>query len=168
MHRPQGNGQVVTMMRTTSAHNHKSSSLPAASRCAAAPTARGATTPCMVLTAKRPRIPPSSGTSTRFATAVITTTVRRVFTTSRAGTTTLPAAGSSTPTGYLQMNKVSISTCLHRRLHTKLYYELVNIVIVGAYNSAGGDREQQIENVTSALKAIRSFIFVLDRTTPKF
>lgn len=40
--------------------------------------------------------------------------------------------------------------------------------IVSAYNSAGGDREQQIENVTSALKAIRSFIFVLDRTTPKF
>ena len=44
----------------------------------------------------------------------------------------------------------------------------VNVVIVGAYNSASGDREQQIENVTSALKAIRSFIFVLDRTTPKF
>ena len=66
------------------------------------------------------------------------------------------------------VNKVSISTCLHRRLHTKLYYKLVNIVIVGAYNSAGGDREQQIENVTSALGAIRSFIFVLDRTTPKF
>jgi len=66
------------------------------------------------------------------------------------------------------VNKVSISTCLHRRLHTKLYYELVNVVIVGAYNSASGDREQQIENVTSALKAIRSFIFVLDRTTPKF
>lgn len=66
------------------------------------------------------------------------------------------------------VNTVSINTCLHRRLHTKLYYELVNIVIVGAYNSAGGDREQQIENVTSALKAIRSFIFVLDRTTPKF
>lgn len=66
------------------------------------------------------------------------------------------------------VNKVSISTCLHRRLHTKLYYELVNIVIVGAYNSAGGDREQQMENVTSALGAIRSFIFVLDRMTPKF
>ena len=66
------------------------------------------------------------------------------------------------------VNKVSINTCLHRRLHTKLYYELVNVVIVGAYNSASGDREQQIENVTSALKAIRSFIFVLDRTTPKF
>ena len=66
------------------------------------------------------------------------------------------------------VNKVSISTCLHRRLHTKLYYELVNIVIVGAYNSAGGDREQQVENVTSALGAIRSFIFVLDRMTPKF
>ena len=80
----------------------------------------------------------------------------------------MPTAGSSTPTGYLQMNKVSISTCLHRRLHTKLYYELVNIVIVGAYNSAGGDREQQVENVTSALGAIRSFIFVLDRMTPKF
>lgn len=66
------------------------------------------------------------------------------------------------------VNTVSINTCLHRRLHTKLYYELVNVVIVGAYNSASGDREQQIENVTSALKAIRSFIFVLDRTTPKF
>ena len=66
------------------------------------------------------------------------------------------------------VNTVSINTCLHRRLHTKLYYELVNIVIVGAYNSAGGDREQQMENVTSALGAIRSFIFVLDRMTPKF
>lgn len=117
---------------------------------------------------RRLRRPASSGTSTRCATVVTTTTAKRAFTISRADTTTLPAAGSSTPTGYLQMNKVSISTCLHRRLHTKLYYELVNIVIVGAYNSAGGDREQQIENVTSALKAIRSFIFVLDRTTPKF
>lgn len=65
-------------------------------------------------------------------------------------------------------NTVSINTCLHRRLHTNLYYEVVDIIIVSAYNSAGGDREQQIENVTSALKAIRSFIFVLDRTTPKF
>ena len=60
------------------------------------------------------------------------------------------------------------ATGLHRRLHTNLYYEMVDIIIVSAYNSAGGDREQQIENVTSALKAIRSFIFVLDRMTPKF
>lgn len=60
------------------------------------------------------------------------------------------------------------ATGLHRRLHTNLYYEMVDIIIVSAYNSAGGDREQQMENVTSALGAIRSFIFVLDRTTPKF
>ena len=77
------------------------SSLPAASRCAAAPTARGAITPCMVLTAKRPRMPPSSGTSTPCVTAAITTTAKRAFTTSRAGITTLPTAGSSTPTPSL-------------------------------------------------------------------
>ena len=43
-----------------------------------APTtmARGATIPCMVLTAKRPRMPASSGTSTPCVTAAITTTPR--------------------------------------------------------------------------------------------
>lgn len=40
------------------------SSLPAASRCAAAPTARGAITPCTMQTVRRTPPPPSSGTLT--------------------------------------------------------------------------------------------------------
>lgn len=92
-HRPQGNGQVVTMMRTTVSTQPQIIIVVAVSRSAAAPTARGATIPCMVLTAKRPRILPSSGTC---ATVVTTTTAKRASTTSRAATTTLPTAGSST------------------------------------------------------------------------
>lgn len=66
------------------------------------------------------------------------------------------------------VNKVSISTCLHRRLHTKLYYELVDAIIVSAYNSAGGDREQQTKNVKAALGTIKAFIVGLEKITPQF
>ena len=47
-----------------------------------------------------------------FATVAITTTAKRASTTSRAGTTTLPTAGSLTPTGYLQMGLLG-QICLH-------------------------------------------------------
>ncbi len=75
-------------------------------------TARGATIPCMVLTAKRPRMPPSSGTSTRFATVVTITTAKRASTTSRAGTTTLPTAGSLMRMGSYQLWIFRLSICL--------------------------------------------------------
>lgn len=66
------------------------------------------------------------------------------------------------------INTVSINTCLHRRLHTKLYYELVDAIIVSAYNSAGGDREQQTKNVKAALGTIKAFIVGLEKITPQF
>lgn len=66
------------------------------------------------------------------------------------------------------INTVSINTCLHRRLHTKLYYELVDAIIVSAYNSAGGDREQQTKNVKAALGTIKAFIVELEKITPQF
>lgn len=57
-------------------HNHRSSLLPAVSRCAAAPTARGATTPYTITKARRILCPPSSGASIPCVTAAITTTPR--------------------------------------------------------------------------------------------
>ena len=66
------------------------------------------------------------------------------------------------------INTVSINTCLHRRLHTKLYYELVDAIIVSAYNSACGDREQQTKNVKAALGTIKAFIVGLEKITPQF
>ena len=65
-------------------------------------------------------------------------------------------------------NTVSINTCLHRRLHTNLYYEVVDIIIVSAYNSAGGDPVQQTENVKVALGTIKAFIVGLEKITPQF
>lgn len=66
------------------------------------------------------------------------------------------------------VNTVSINTCLHRRLHTNLYYKLVDAIIVSAYNSAGGDREQQTKNVKAALGTIKAFIVGLEKITPQF
>lgn len=66
------------------------------------------------------------------------------------------------------VNTVSINTCLHRRLHTNLYYEVVDIIIVSAYNSAGGDPVQQTENVKVALGTIKAFIVGLEKITPQF
>ena len=65
-------------------------------------------------------------------------------------------------------NTVSINTCLHRRLHTNLYYKLVDAIIVSAYNSAGGDPVQQTENVKAALGTIKAFIVGLEKITPQF
>ena len=65
-------------------------------------------------------------------------------------------------------NTVSINTCLHRRLHTNLYYKLVDAIIVSAYNSAGGDPVQQTENVKAALGTIKAFIVGLEKITPLF
>jgi len=60
------------------------------------------------------------------------------------------------------------ATGLHRRLHTNLYYEMVDIIIVSAYNSAGGDPVQQPENVKVALGTIKAFIVGLEKITPQF
>lgn len=80
---------------------------------------------------------------------------------------TRPFAGSLTPTGYLQMGLLG-QICLHRRLHTNLYYEVVDIIIVSAYNSASGDPVQQTENVKAALGTIKAFIVGLEKITPQF
>ena len=60
------------------------------------------------------------------------------------------------------------ATGLHRRLHTNLYYEMLDIIIVSAYNSAGGDPVQQPENVRVALGTIKAFIVGLEKITPQF
>ena len=46
-----------------------------------------------------------------------------------------------------ELNLVDLSTKVHRRLHTNLYYNFVNLAIVGAYNAGNGDPAQQERNV---------------------
>ena len=45
---------------------------------------------------------------------------------------------------------------------------MVDIIIVSAYNSAGGDPVQQTENVKVALGTIKAFIVGLEKITPQF
>ena len=59
-------------------------------------------------------------------------------------------------------NKIWVSTDVHRRIHTNLYYSLVNKVIIFAYASANGDKQQQSANVIAALGSIKVFISTLD------
>ena len=46
----------------------------------------------------------------------------------------------------------------HRRLHTNLYYDIVNNVVIMAYQNAGNDKEAQRQAVLAALKEIRTFV----------
>ena len=61
-----------------------------------------------------------------------------------------------------EINIVTIKTRVHRRIHTNLYYALVNEMVSQAYSSANGDIEKARVNVTATLLAIRGFIIALD------
>ena len=56
------------------------------------------------------------------------------------------------------LNKVNLKTSVHRRIHNNVYYSLVNILVIEAYNSAAGDRQKQYDNVATVLGALRGFL----------
>ena len=60
------------------------------------------------------------------------------------------------------LNKVMLKTSVHRRIHTKEYYILVNYAIIVAYNSANGNPQKQAGNVNSVLGALNSFLTALN------
>ncbi len=62
-------------------------------------------------------------------------------------------------------NQVYLSTKLHRRMHTALYYSLVNYIIETAYQRAGSNRALQRENVLAALSEIKLLLIALDEMT---
>ena len=59
-------------------------------------------------------------------------------------------------------NLVAVHTDVHRRIHTNLYYFLVNQMIIVAYESAGGNKVLQQTNVRETLAYIRAFIETLN------
>ena len=61
-----------------------------------------------------------------------------------------------------ELNLVDLSTKVHRRLHTNLYYNFVNLAIVGAYNAGNGDPAQQERNVRNTLGAIKVMLQAID------
>ena len=63
------------------------------------------------------------------------------------------------------INKISIDTALHRRLHTKLYYGIVNVFIVNAFLS-GQNSIQRETNVSTAIIILGAFIQFLDMVIP--
>lgn len=60
------------------------------------------------------------------------------------------------------LNKISLKTSVHRRIHTTLYYSLVNHLIIEAYTKANGNKQQQYANVVTALDNIREFLALLN------
>ena len=73
----------------------------------------------------------------------------------------LEAAGISV---NQQENLVLIKTGLHRRLHTNLYYEMINVTLVSAYSMDNGNTARQ--NVLSAMNGVRTFITLLNTFAP--
>ena len=61
-----------------------------------------------------------------------------------------------------ELNLVDLSTKVHLRLHTNLYYNFVNLAIVGAYNAGNGDPAQQERNVRNTLGAIKVMLQAID------
>ena len=59
-------------------------------------------------------------------------------------------------------NLVAVHTDVHRRIHTNLYYFLVNQMIIVAYESADGNKVLQQTNVRETLAYIRAFIEALN------
>lgn len=59
-------------------------------------------------------------------------------------------------------NLVSVSSRIHARLHTNLYYALVNNTITLAYQAAGDSPVQKELSVSAALGGIRVFIMSLE------
>ena len=55
-------------------------------------------------------------------------------------------------------NLVALDYNLHRHIHTSRYYSWVNTNIMNAYNSAMGNKQQQIENVINTLDSLRNKI----------
>ena len=62
-------------------------------------------------------------------------------------------------------NMVRIKTGLHRRLHTKKYYSLVNAIVVPAYNR-GYDYKSRTRNVYRALNTLRAFLKAVSSAAP--
>ena len=56
------------------------------------------------------------------------------------------------------LNKVSLKTSVHRRIHNDVYYSLVNIMVVTAYDLAEGNPQQQYSNVVLVLGALYGFL----------
>ena len=62
-------------------------------------------------------------------------------------------------------NLIRIKTGLHRRLHTKKYYDWANSVVVSAYNK-GKNKSAKRKNVKAALKNIKSMINKMNAKAP--
>ena len=58
-------------------------------------------------------------------------------------------------------NLILVEATVHQRLHTNLYFSLVEYAIVDAFESAKPNRQAQIESVTTALMWLRGFIAAL-------
>ena len=63
------------------------------------------------------------------------------------------------------INKISIKTGLHRRLHTNLYYYVANSLVINAY-LASDDPARQQENVVIALGLLRGIVSYLNIIAP--
>ena len=57
---------------------------------------------------------------------------------------------------------MELKTIVHRRVHTNLYYALVNTVVVYAYESAGDDEIKARQNVDIALGSVKVFLLGLN------
>jgi hypothetical protein len=56
------------------------------------------------------------------------------------------------------LNKVSLKTSVHRRIHNNAYFSMVNILVIEAYRLAEGDKQKQYDNVVSVLDVLRGFL----------
>ena len=63
-------------------------------------------------------------------------------------------------------NMVWLKTGLHRRIHTDLHYGWANSVVISAYNSARGNRENQKTNVESALSTMKELLITINQNAP--
>ena len=63
-------------------------------------------------------------------------------------------------------NTIRIKTGLHRRLHTHLYYGMVNAVIISAYKNGEGSFYEQRDRVLGALRSLKGFIGGLNILSP--
>lgn len=60
------------------------------------------------------------------------------------------------------LNKVMLKTSVHRRVHSGLYYLIVNQIVISAYDQANGDYAKQYQNVVSVLAALSEFLQCLN------
>ncbi len=64
------------------------------------------------------------------------------------------------------VNLIALKYGLHRRLHTKKYYDWVNHLIETAYKSGKGDIGLQKNNVIAALKLIKRALNIMNANAP--